>query len=95
MAVNSLVGPSPIPSPKRPEHQVGALASRKPGQPVDSSMLANPVFYLNVVWMSILGESRSFSLLGSEKTLLPFYCLVEPLGGFSVFVSRNTILQLI
>jgi hypothetical protein len=58
-------------------------------------MLANPVPCLNVVRMSILREARSFSLLGREKTLLLLYYPVEPIAGFPVFVSRNTILQLI
>jgi len=55
-------------------------------------MLTNPVSRLNVVRVSILRESRSFSLLGREETLLPFRYLEEPLGGF---FPHSTILQLI
>jgi hypothetical protein len=95
MAVDSLLGPSPIPGPERPKHQVGALASRKAGQPIDSPMLTNPVSHLNVVRVSILREPRSFSLLGREETLLVFCNLVEPLGGFFALFPHSTILQLI
>jgi hypothetical protein len=58
-------------------------------------MLTNPVSHLNVVRVSILRESRSFSLLGREETLLPFRNLVEPLGGLFPLISHSTILQLI
>jgi hypothetical protein len=95
MAVDSLGSLSPIPGPKRPKHQVRALASRKAGQPIDSPMLTNPVSHLDVVRVSILREPRSFSLLGREETLLPFRYLVEPLGGLFPLISHSTILQLI
>jgi hypothetical protein len=95
MAEDPLDGLSTIPGPERPKHQVRALASRKAGQPIDSSMLANPVSSLNVVWVSILREPRSFSLLGREKTLLAFCNPVEPLGGFFALFPHSTILQLI
>jgi len=95
MAVDSLSGLSPIPRPERPKHQVRTLASRKVSQPIDSAMLTNPVSHLNVVWVSILREPRSFSLLGREKTLLPFRYLVEPLGGLFPLISHSTILQFI
>jgi hypothetical protein len=94
MAVDSLGDLSPIPGPERPKHQVGALASRKACQPIDSSMLTNPVSRLNVVRVSILREPRSFSLLGREETLLVFCNLVEPLGSFFASSRHNTILQL-
>src|ERR1700686_4453294 len=70
MAEDSLSGLSPIPGPERPKHQVRAVTTRKAGQPIDSPMLTNPVFRLNVVRVSILREPRSFSLLGREETLL-------------------------
>jgi hypothetical protein len=95
MAVDSLGGLSPIPGPERPKHEVGALASRKARQPIDSPMLTNPVSRLNVVRVSILREPRSFSLLGREETLLVFCNLVEPLGGFFALLPHGTILQLI
>jgi hypothetical protein len=95
MAVDSLGDLSPIPGPERPKHQVRALASRKAGEPIDSSMLTNPVFRPNVVRVSILRESRSFSLLGREETLLVHRYLIEPLGGSSASISHCTILQLI
>ncbi len=95
MAEDSLGGLCPIPGPERPKHQVGTLASGKAGQPIDSSMLTNPVSRLNVVRMSILRESRSFSLLRREETLLGFRYLVEPLGGLSPRFSHGTILRLI
>jgi len=94
MAVDSLAGLSPIPGPERPKHQVRALASRKAGQPIDSPMLTNPVSRLNVIRVSILRESGSFSLLGREETMLPFRYLIEPFGGFFAFISHHTILQL-
>ena len=95
MAVDSLGGLSAIPGPERPKHQVRALASRKAGQPIDRPMLTNPVSRLNVVRVSILRESRSFSLLGREETLLRFRYLEEPLGGFFPLFPQSTILQLI
>src|SRR5271170_3272628 len=78
MAVDSLCGLSSIPGPERPKHQVRALASREAGQPIDSTMLTNPVSRLNVVRVSILREPGSFSLFCREKTLLVFCDLVEP-----------------
>jgi hypothetical protein len=95
MAVDSLGGLSPIPGPERPKHQVGALASRKARQPIDSPILTNPVSRLNVVRVSILRESRSLGLFRSEEALLAFRYLVEPLGGFFPLFSHITILQLI
>jgi hypothetical protein len=95
MAVDSLWGLSPIPGPKRPEHQVRTLALRKARQSIDSPMLANPVSHLNVVRVSILREPRSFGLLGREEPLLAFCDLVEPLGGFFALFPHGTILQLI
>jgi hypothetical protein len=79
MAVDSLSGLSSIPGPERPKHQVWALASRKARQPIDSSMLTNPIAGLDVVGVRVLGKTRSLSLLGREKTLLAFCNLVEPL----------------
>jgi hypothetical protein len=95
MAVDSLGDLSPIPGPERPKHQVRALASREAGQPIDSPMLTNPVSRVNVVRVSVLRESRSFSLLGREEALLSFGYLVEPLGGLSSPFPHSTILQLI
>ena len=95
MAVDSLGSLSSIPGPERPKHQVRALASRKAGEPIDSPMFTNPVSRMNVVWVSILRESRSFSLLRSEETLLAFRDLVEPLRGVFASISHSTILQLI
>jgi hypothetical protein len=95
MAVDSLGELSPIPGPERPKHQVRALTSRKAGQPIDFSMLTNPVSRLNVVRVSILREPGSFSLFGREETLLAFRYLVEPLGGFLSLFFHSTILQLI
>jgi hypothetical protein len=95
MAVDSLASLSPIPGPKRPKHQVRALASRKARQPIDSPMLTNPVSRLNVVRVGIFREPRSFGLFGREEALLAFRDLIEPLGGFSPCFSHNTILQLI
>ena len=95
MAVDSLGGLSSISGPERPKHQVRALPLWKAGQSVDSPMLTNPVSRLNVVWVSILREPRSFRLLRREKALLAFRDLVEPLGGFLALFSHDTILQLI
>jgi hypothetical protein len=95
MAVDSLLGLSTIPGPERPKHQIGALASRKTGQPIDSAMFPNPVSRLNVVRVSILREPGSFSLFGREESLLRFRDLVESLGGSFALASHNTILQLI
>ena len=95
MAVDSLGDLSPIPGPERPKHQVRALASRKARQSIDSPMFTNPVSRLNMVRVSILRESRSFSLLRREETLLTFRDLVEPLRGFFPLFPHSTILQLI
>jgi len=95
MAVDSLGSLSPIPGPKRPKHQVRALASRKTRQPIDSPMLTNPVSRLNVVRVRIFRKPRSFGLFGREEALLAFRDLVEPLGGFFASFSHSTILQLI
>jgi hypothetical protein len=95
MAVDSLRDLFAIPRPERPKHQVGPLASRKAGQPIDSPMLTNPVPHLNVVRVSILREPRSFGLLRREEALLAFRDFVEPLRGFFALFRHNTILQLI
>ena len=95
MAVDSLGDLSPVPGPKRPKHQVWALASRKAGQPIDPPMLTNPISCLSVVRVSILRESRSFSLLRREEALLVFRDLVEQLGGLFPVFPHGTILQLI
>jgi hypothetical protein len=88
MAVDSLGDLSPIPRPERPKHQVRALASRKARQPIDPPMLTNPVSRVNVVRVSVLRESRSFSLLGREEALLSLCYLVEPIGGFFALISH-------
>jgi hypothetical protein len=95
MTVDSLGGLPPIPGPQRPKHQVGALASREAGEPIDSSMLTSPIPHLNVVRVSILREPGSFSLFCREETLLVFCNLVEPLGGFFALFPHSIILQLI
>ncbi len=95
MAVDSLCDLFPILGPERPKHQVRAVASGKSGQPIYPPMLTNPISRLNVVWVRILREPRSLSLLCCEKTLLVFRNLVEPRGGFSALSHHITILQLI
>jgi hypothetical protein len=95
MAIDSLGDLSPVTGPKRPKHQVRALASRKAGQPIDPPMFTNPVSRLNVVRVGILREPHSFGLFGREETLLPFRDLVEPPGGLFALVWHSTILQFI
>jgi hypothetical protein len=95
MTVDSLGHLCPVSGPKGPKYEVGPLASRKAGQPIDSAMFTNPVSRLNVVWVSILSKPRSLSLLRREETLLVFCNLVEPLDGFFALFMHSTILQLI
>ena len=60
----------------------GKLARR------DSLVFTNPVPRLHVVRMSILGESRSFSLFGrEEEALLALGNLVEPFCHYSYALS--------
>src|ERR1700729_3385644 len=70
--------------PEIPEHQIGALRSRKTGKPVDAAMLADPVSHVHVVGMRLFREPRANSLLRGKESLLGLGHFVELVGGLLV-----------
>ena len=52
---------------------------REVGEPINSSVLTDPVPCLNMVGMSVLCEPRGLCLLGCEEALLCLGSLVEAL----------------
>ena len=57
-------------------------------------MLPDPVTDLNVIGMSIFGESRGLRLFGSEETLLLLRGLEQASGCITMGLSHSTILQI-
>src|SRR5258708_35176320 len=53
-----------IPRPECPKDEIGPIAHREQSEPVDATVLADPVPNLHVTGMGILGESGGFSLFG-------------------------------
>jgi hypothetical protein len=70
----------PVPRPERPKDKIGSVSPREEREPVDSTVLPDPVPNLNVIRMSIFGESRRFRLLGREETLLLLRSLEKESG---------------
>src|ERR1017187_9484046 len=60
----------PIPCPQCPLHQIGMFGHRKQGEPVNPTILANPIPDLHVVGMGVLSEAGGFRLLRREEALL-------------------------
>ena len=53
--------------PKIPEHEIGAFRSGKSREPIDSTVLPDPVSHLNMVSVGILGNTRADCLFGRKK----------------------------
>src|ERR1700721_2598031 len=84
MAVGPIRVLLPILGPEIPEHQIGALRSRKIGKPVDSAMLADPVSHVHVVGMRLFREPRANSLLRGKEALLGLGYFVELVRGLFI-----------
>ena len=94
VAVDTLDFLVPVPGPQRPKDEVGPISCRKQSEPVDATVLADPVSDLDVVRMSVFGESGCLGLLRGEEALLLLGDLKEPPRRFAVRLGHNTILQL-
>src|ERR1051326_4533913 len=66
-----------ITCPEPPEDQVRALGFREEGQPIDSTMLANPVAGADVIDSFVARVSEGGGLLRSEIAALRFGELIE------------------
>src|ERR1700737_404568 len=77
--------------PQIPKRQIRALRRGKIGQPINTTMLPDPVSDFHVVGMGLFGESCSRGLLGGEEPLLRLRCFVEPSCGFFVWSGHGTI----
>jgi hypothetical protein len=60
----------PVPGPKGPKNKIGPIGCWKKREPVDTTVLADPVSYLYMIGMCVFGETGRLGLLGREKTLL-------------------------
>ena len=60
----------PVPGPKGPKDKVGPIRCGKKRQPVDTTVLTDPVSCVYMVGMCVFGETSRLGLLGREKTLL-------------------------
>ena len=63
-------------------------------EPVDPPVLADPVPYLDMIGVSVLGEAGCLGLLGGEERLLLFSEFEEVPRRFTVRLSQNTLLIL-
>src|ERR1700689_4630254 len=70
MTVCSLGHFLPVLRPEIPQHQVRAFRSREFGEPINSTVLANPVSRLHMVGMHLLGKPCAYRLFCREKSLL-------------------------
>src|SRR5258708_26523761 len=77
--------------PQIPKHQIRALWCGKIGQPINTTMLPDPVSDFHVVGMGLFSESSSRGLLGGEEPLLRLRYFVEPSCGFFVWSRHSTI----
>src|SRR5260370_4167116 len=77
--------------PQIPKHQIRALRRGKIGQPINTTMLPDPVSDFHVVGMGLFRESCSRGLLGREEPLLTLGYFVEPSCGFFVWSLHSTI----
>src|SRR6266436_1497786 len=77
--------------PQIPKHQIRALRRRKICQPINTTMLPDPVSDFHVVGMGLFGESCPCGLLGGEEPLLRLRHFVESSCGFFVWSRHSTI----
>ncbi len=85
--------------PQIPEHQIRALCRGKIGQPIDTTMLPDPVSDFHVVGMGLFGESCSRGLLGGEeppveialfrRAVLRLLCMVPPWHNPLTFLGNS------
>ena len=86
-------GPS-IARPERPKDEIGSISHWEQREPVDATVLADPVPNLHVIGMSFLRKSGGFGLFSSEEALRLFGDLDEPPRCFSMRLGHYTVLQL-
>src|ERR1039457_299226 len=84
----------PIPRPQCPLPPIGMFAHRIQGEPVNPTILANPVPDLQVVGMGVLSEAGGFGLLRREEALLGLGDLEKSPLCLSVTSRHDTIRQL-
>jgi len=77
-----------------PENEVWPISRRKQSEPVDTTVLADPVPYLHVIGMCVFRKPGRLGLLRGEEALLRLRELEEPPRRFAVRLGHNTILQL-
>ena len=94
MAVDALRNFPSVLRPQIPEHEVRALWCREIGEPVDSTVLSNPVSRVHVVRMYLFGEPGPDGLFGCEKALLRLGYFEESPSGFLIRTSHCIIPQL-
>ena len=80
MTVCSLGHFLPVLRPEIPQHQVWSFRSREFGEPINSTVLANPVSGVHVIGVRLLGEPRPNGLFGGEEALLGLGDIMEPVG---------------
>src|ERR1700733_14856310 len=97
MTVCSLGHFLPVLRPEIPQHQVRAFRSREFGEPINSTVLANPVSCLHMVGMHLLGKPRAYRLFCREKSLLRSRHFVKPPSDLYIRIrfTHSTIPQLI
>src|ERR1700679_3754497 len=97
MTVCSLGHFLPVLRPEIPQHQVRAFRRREFGEPINSTVLANPVSRLHMVGMHLLGKPRAYRLFCREKSLLRSRHFVKPPSDLYIRIRfmHNTIPQLI
>src|ERR1700722_5163338 len=97
MTVCSLRHFLPVLRPEIPQHQVWSFRSREFGEPINSTVLANPVSCLHMVGMHLLGKPRAYRLFCREKSLLRSRHFVKPPSDLYIRIRfmHNTNPQLI
>lgn len=78
MAVGPVRFFTAVSGPEDPLHEVGMIRRREQRQPIDASVLANPVADGDVIRMDVFGKARSLGLLGCKEPLLALGDLIEP-----------------
>ena len=71
MAINPFDFFVPVPRPERPKNKIGSISAGEEREPVDSTMLPDPVTNLNVMRMGIFGNPAAFACLVVKK---PCWC---------------------
>jgi hypothetical protein len=64
---------------------------RRFGQPINTTMLPDPVSALDMIGMGFFRESCPHSLLRSKEPLLRLSCFIQPSCGFFVWSRHSTI----